>query len=479
LPFPLKLRIINLLTIFAERSAVLVHLFHPGRIRQDQRTWMLETPVEHLIVRLAVPTTVSMLITSIYNMADTYFVSQISTSASGAVGIVFSIMGMIQAIGFMIGVGSGSISSRLLGQNKKEEAGRYASSAIAMAVVMGLLFSTVCLLNLKGLIWWLGSTATIYPHAVDYAFFILLGAPVMVVSFTLNNLLRWQGKARLAVIGLTTGGVLNIILDPLFIFGFHMGTQGASLATFLSQCVGVSILASFFLKGQSDIPVSWGRISRTWKIYGEILRQGLPSFFRNSMMSVSTMVLNYNARIYGDAAVAAMSIVTKVFNFLQSVVIGFGQGLQPVVGYNYGAGKLGRVKRGILFGIKTYTCLLTVIAAAGYLTAPWVVQIFRDDPDVIVIGVQAFRYQCMVLPLMPVFVFSNMIFQGMGKPLHATTLAVCRPCFSIVLVTALCQLLGLNGLEIAQPLSDVLSFLMSAALLLRLMGGELRGAKED
>ena len=456
-----------------------MHLFHPGRIRQDQRTWMLETPVEHLIVRLAVPTTVSMLITSIYNMADTYFVSQISTSASGAVGIVFSIMGMIQAIGFMIGVGSGSISSRLLGQNKKEEAGRYASSAIAMAVVLGLLFSTVCLLNLKGLIWWLGSTATIYLHAVDYAFFILLGAPVMVVSFTLNNLLRWQGKARLAVIGLTTGGVLNIILDPLFIFGFHMGTRGASLATFLSQCVGVSILASFFLKGQSDIPVSWGRISRTWKIYGEILRQGLPSFFRNSMMSVSTMVLNYNARIYGDAAVAAMSIVTKVFNFLQSVIIGFGQGLQPVIGYNYGAGKLGRVRRGIIFAVKTYTCVLTVGAVLGYLGAPQIIQEFRDDPDVIAVGVQAFRYQCMVLPLMPVFVFSNMIFQGMGKPLHATTLAVCRPCCFIVLATVLCRLLGLPGLETAQPLADVLSFLMSAALLLRLMGGELRGAKDD
>ena len=456
-----------------------MHLSHPGRIRQDQRTWMLETPVEHLIVRLAVPTTVSMLITSIYNMADTYFVSQISTSASGAVGIVFSIMGMIQAIGFMIGVGSGSISSRLLGQNKKEEAGRYASSAIAMAVVLGLLFSTVCLLNLKGLIWWLGSTATIYPHAVDYAVFILLGAPVMVVSFTLNNLLRWQGKARLAVIGLTTGGVLNIILDPLFIFGFHMGTRGASLATFLSQCVGVSNLASFFLKGQSDIPVSWGRISRTWKIYGEILRQGLPSFFRNSMMSVSTMVLNYNARIYGDAAVAAMSIVTKVFNFLQSVIIGFGQGLQPVIGYNYGAGKLGRVRRGIIFAVKTYTCVLTVGAVLGYLGAPQIIQAFRDDPDVIAIGVQAFRYQCMVLPLMPVFVFSNMIFQGMGKPLHATTLAVCRPCCFIVLATVLCRLLGLPGLETAQPLADVLSFLMSAALLLRLMGGELRGAKED
>lgn len=437
---------------------------------------MLETPVEPLIARLAVPTTISMLITSIYNMADTYFVSQISTSASGAVGIVFSIMGMIQAIGFMIGVGSGSIASRLLGQNKKEEAGRYASSAIAMAITLGVLFSTVCLLNLKQLIWWLGSTATIYPHAVDYAFFILLGAPVMILSFTLNNLLRWQGMARLAVIGLTTGGVLNMVLDPIFIFGLQMGTRGASLATFLSQCVGVSILASFFLTGHSDIPVSLSRVARSWRTYGEILRQGIPSFFRNAMLSVSTMVLNYNARIYGDAAVAAMSIVTKVFNFLQAVIIGFGQGLQPVIGYNYGAGKLGRVRRGIIFAVKTYTCVLTVGAVLGYLGAPQIIQTFRNDPDVIAIGVKAFRYQCLVMPLMPVFVFSNMIFQGMGKPLHATTLAVCRPCCFIVLVTVLCRLLGLPGLETAQPLADVLSFLMSAALLLRLMRGELKEA---
>lgn len=452
-----------------------MHLSHSSSY-PDQRTRMLEAPLEGLIARLAVPTTISMLVTSIYNMADTYFVSQISTSASGAVGIVFSIMGMIQAIGFMVGVGAGSISSRLLGQNKKEEAGRYASSAVVMALVLGVAFSTLCLLNLDGLIWWLGSTATIYPHAVDYAYYILLGAPVMTLSFTLNNLLRWQGKAKLAVIGLTTGGVLNILLDPLFIFGLHMGTRGASLATFLSQCVSMSILAAFFLTGHSDIPLSPERVSRSWRMYWEILRQGTPSFFRNAMMSVSTMVLNYNARIYGDAAVAAMSIVTKLFNLLQSLIVGFGQGMQPVIGYNYGAGRLDRVKGSIVFAVKTYTCVLAVGAVLGYAFAPQVIQAFRDDPAVIEIGVRAFRWQCMVMPLMPTFVFSNMIFQGMGQPLHATTLAVCRPVFFIIMAIALCGGFGLTGLELSQPAADVLSFLMSAYMLLRLMRGELKGA---
>ncbi len=455
-----------------------MHLSHPHESPADQRARMLESPVEPLIVRLAIPTTISMLITSIYNMADTYFVSQIGTSASGAVGIVYSIMGVIQAIGFMVGVGAGSITSRLLGQDRREEAGRYASSAIFIALLFGAAFSILGLLDLKNLIWWLGSTPTIYPHAVDYAFFILLGAPAMVLSFTLNNLLRWQGKAKLAVVGLTTGGVLNMVLDPIFIFGLGMGTRGASLATFLSQCVGMSILAAFFIRGYSDFPVSVRLISRSWRTYGDILRQGMPSFFRNGMMSLSTMVLNYNARIYGDAAVAAMSIVTKVFNFLQSMVVGFGQGLQPVIGFNYGAGRLSRVKRGVLFALKASTWVLTAGAALGYLLAPGIILAFRDDPEVIAIGVRAFRYQCLIMPLMPVFVFSNMIFQGMGKSFRATTLAVCRPVFFMALAMVLCRAFGLTGLEVSQPLADLLSFLLSAALLLRLMRGELREAEQ-
>lgn len=455
-----------------------MHLSHPHESPADQRARMLESPVEPLIVRLAIPTTISMLITSVYNMADTYFVSQIGTSASGAVGIVYSIMGVIQAIGFMVGVGAGSITSRLLGQDRREEAGRYASSAVFAALVLGIGFSALGLADLKNLIWRLGSTPTIYPHAVDYAFFILLGAPVMILSFTLNNLLRWQGKAKLSVVGLTTGGVLNMILDPIFIFGLNMGTRGASLATFLSQCVSMTILASFFLRGYSDFDVSPRLISRRWRTYFNILRQGMPSFFRNGMLSLSTMVLNYNARIYGDAAVAAMSIVTKVFSFLQSVVIGFGQGLQPVIGYNYGAGKLGRVKRGVLFALKAATCVLTAGAALGYLLAPQIILAFRDDPQVVAIGVRAFRYQCLIMPLMPVFVFSNMIFQGMGKSFRATTLAVCRPVFFMALAMVLCGAFGLTGLEVSQPIADLLSFLLSAMLLLRLLRGELRETEQ-
>ena len=340
---------------------------HDPKERPDQRQKMLETPIPPLVCRLAVPTIISMMVTSIYNMADTYFVSQINTSASGAVGIVFSAMAIIQAVGFTVGMGSGSIASRLLGQDSREEANTYASSAVLMALVLGLLLGAFGLLMIEDLVWWLGSTPTIYPYALDYATYILMGAPIMVLSFTLNNLLRWQGKASLSVFGLATGGILNMILDPIFIYPLNMGIAGAGAATFLSQCVSLVILSSFFFFKRSDLRVSPRCISRSPWIYLAILKQGMPSFFRQGVLSVSTMALNFNAKVYGDAAVAALAIVTKIFNFIQSVVIGFGQGFQPVLGYNYGAGRLDRVKQALVFSLRTCTIILTIAAVVGLL----------------------------------------------------------------------------------------------------------------
>ena len=210
------------------------HQSHPKE-PADQREKMLETPVDRLILSLAAPTIVSMLVTSIYNMADTYFVSQLNTSASGAVGVVFSLMAIIQAVGFTVGMGAGSIASRLLGQGRGEEADIYASSGVAAALVVGAAMAALGQAFRGEIMWLLGSTETIYPYAMDYAFYITLGAPVMILSFTLNNLLRWQGKANLSVLGLATGGILNILLDPVFIYGFTMGIGGGGAATLFSQ----------------------------------------------------------------------------------------------------------------------------------------------------------------------------------------------------------------------------------------------------
>lgn len=433
----------------------------------DQRARMLSSPIPPLICTLAVPTIISMLVSSLYNTADTYFVSQIGTSASGAVGIVFSVMAVIQAVGFTVGMGSGSIASRLLGQNRDREASVYASSAVLMAAVLGVLLAAVGLANLGPLMWLLGSTGTIYPYALDYARYILLGAPVMILSFTLNNLLRWQGKANLSVFGLATGGILNIILDPIFIFGLDMGIGGAGAATLLSQCVSLGILSSFFLLKYSDLQVSPALAARSPGVYLAILKQGMPSFFRQGVLSLSTMALNFNARIYGDAAVAALAIVTKVFNLIQSVIIGFGQGFQPVLGYNYGARRLDRVRQAVVFSLKTCTIILTVGAVAGFLLAPQIIALFRrEDLDVIQIGARAFRFQCFTLPLGAVLTFANMLFQSLGKSLRASVLAVCRQGLYIPAVFLLSRCFGLTGLEIAQACVDLIAFFISAAILL-------------
>ena len=389
--------------------------FHQNHPKEpvDQRARMLETPINRLIPSLAVPTIISMLVTSIYNMADTYFVSQLNTSASGAVGVVFSLMAIIQAVGFTVGMGTGSIASRLLGQDKGEQADVFASSGVVAALVVGVAMAGLGLGFRADLMWLLGSTETIYPYALDYAFYIILGAPVMILSFTLNNLLRWQGKANLSVFGLATGGILNMILDPIFIYGFQMGISGAGAATLLSQCVSLTILTSFFLMKKSQLRVSPVCVSRSPGTYLAILKQGMPSFFRQGVLSASTMALNYNAKLYGDAAVAALSIVTKVFMVIQSIVIGFGQGFQPVLGYNYGAKRLDRVKEAVWFSVKTCTVILTVGAVIGFVLAPHIITLFRrDDAVVIAIGTRAFRYQCLTLPLGAVLVFANMFFQS-------------------------------------------------------------------
>ena len=442
---------------------------------QSQRKKMLETPISQLILSLAAPTIVSMLVTSVYNMADTYFVSQLNTSASGAVGVVFSLMAIIQAVGFTVGMGSGSIASRLLGQRREEEANVYASTGVVIALVLGLTMAGLGMVFRRELMWLLGSTDTIYPYALDYAFYIILGAPVMILSFTLNNLLRWQGKANLSVFGLATGGILNMVLDPIFIYLFDMGIGGAGAATLLSQCISLSILTSFFLLKKSELRVSPAYISRSPRTYLSILKQGMPSFFRQGVLSAATMAANYNARIYGDAAVAALAIVTKIFNLIQSVIIGFGQGFQPVLGYNYGAGRLDRVKEAVWFSIKTCTIILTAAAAAGFVLAPHIITLFRrDDIAVIAIGTRAFRNQCFTLPLGAVMVFGNMFFQSLGKSWRAVLLAICRQGLYIPLVYLMTARFGLTGLEQTQALSDLLAFLLSAAVVAHYFKTEFR-----
>lgn len=423
---------------------------------------MTETPLPKLITSLAIPTIISMLITGFYNAADTYFVSKLGTSASGATGIVFSLMTLIQAVSFCIGMGSGSTISRKLGAQRKKEADIIGSSGLLFGILFGLMLVIFGNLFIEPLMKLLGSTPTILPYAKDYAKYILIAAPFMSASFILNNMLRSEGKANLSMMGIVTGAIINIALDPLFIFVFKLGISGAAIATGISQFISFIILFSFYLRKKTVINISVDNFSKDIITYLMILRNGLPSFCRQGLASISTVALNFNAALYGDMAVAAMSIVGKVFMLIFSVLIGYGQGYQPVVGYNYGAKKYERVKDAFKFTLKAGTIILTILAVIGFILSPNIIKAFINDEKVIEIGTHALRYQCMVMPIMTLGVLSNMTFQCVGKPWQATFLSSCRQgIYFLPLILILPRVFGITGVEITQPLADVCTFLTS------------------
>ena len=428
---------------------------------------MTETPIPQLVLSLAAPTILSMLITSIYNLADTFFVGQISTSASGAVGIVSSLMAILQALGFMLGHGSGSIISRSLGSQNTDAATRFASTSFFTALVFGGIIAVAGLLTLPDFMMLLGSTETILPHACAYARYILLAAPIMMSSLVMNNILRYEGKASFAMIGLVTGGLLNIALDPLFIFGLGMGTAGAGLATALSQTISFCILLSMFLRGKTVSQFRLSAVTREARDFGRILLGGAPSFGRQGLNSIGGMLLNLAARSYGDAAVAGMSIVSRIFLFIISVAIGVGQGLQPVASFNYGARKYRRVRQAAIFTIEAAFCMLVVLVGLCWVNGDALIRLFRDDPAVTAVALPAFHYQCLAMLLQPIIVVANMTFQSVGASGRATFLACCRQgVFFIPLILILPRTHGLFGVEICQPIADALTFLVSLPFLI-------------
>ena len=428
---------------------------------------MTETPIPQLVLSLAAPTILSMLITSIYNLADTFFVGQISTSASGAVGVVSSLMAIIQALGFMLGHGAGTIISRSLGSRDTTAATRFASTSFFTALVFGVVLAVAGLGTLPHFMMLLGSTETILPHACAYARPILIAAPLMMSSLVMNNILRYEGKASFAMIGLVTGGVLNIVLDPVFIFGLGMGTGGAGAATALSQSISFCILLSMFLRGKTVSQFRLSAVTREARDFGRILLGGAPSFGRQGLNSIGGMLLNLAARSYGDAAVAGMSIVSRIFLFIISVAIGVGQGLQPVASFNYGARKYRRVRQAAIFTIEAAFCMLVVLVGLCWVNGDALIRLFRDDPAVTAVALPAFHYQCLAMLLQPIIVVANMTFQSVGASGRATFLACCRQgVFFIPLILILPRTHGLFGVEICQPIADVLTFLVSLPFLL-------------
>ena len=432
---------------------------------QDKYLQMTTAPSPGLVTRLAVPTIISMLVTAFYNMADTFFVGRIGTSASAAVGVVFSVMAIIQACGFFFGHGSGNYISRALGAEDGQDAARMASTGFFCALIAGAVLGGLGIAFIRPLAKLLGSTDTILPYAVDYMRFILIGAPWMMASLVLNNQLRFQGSAFYSMVGIATGAVINIGLDPLLIFTFKMGIAGAALATIISQFVSFCLLLAGTQRG-GNLRVRPGNFSPNAKYLKAIVNGGMPSLCRQGLNSVGTICLNLGAGVYGDAAIAAMSIVGRIVMFANSCVIGFGQGFQPVCGFCYGAKKYDRVKQAFWFCVRTATVFLCCAAVLAFAFAPQLVAVFRKgDADVLAVGQVALRAQCLTFPLSAWIVLCNMMMQTIGKSVRASFLAMARQgLFFVPMVLILPRLFGLFGLQISQAMADVITFAASIPL---------------
>ena len=433
--------------------------------RQQKFDRMTKTPIPRLIGELAVPTIISMLVTSFYNMADTFFVGKINTSATAAVGIVFPLMAMIQAFGFFCGHGSGNYISRQLGAHNFEDASKMSATGFVSAFVLGLGILVVGFLFTDPLLRIMGSTETILPYARSYMRIILIGAPYMTASLVLNNQLRFQGSAFYSMIGITTGAVLNIVLDPLFIFVLDMGVAGAALATIISQFVSFCLLIAGTFRG-GNLRLNLKDFSPSLKYYQNIVKGGAPSLFRQGLGSFATVCLNLMAGPYGDAAIAAMSIVTRIPQFAASVVIGFGQGFQPVCGFNYGAKLFKRVQEGFWFCVKFCTSVLLVAAVCGWIFSPNLIGVFlKTDPLVIEYGSQALRLQALTFPLVGWITIANMMLQTIGKTVKASLLAMSRQfLFFVPVILTLPGFLGILGIQLSQPIADFCSFLLAVPL---------------
>ncbi len=425
-----------------------------------QYEFMTQTPVRRLILRLSVPTIISMLVTNIYNMADTAFVGRLGTSASGAVGIVFGYMAIIQAFGFMFGQGAGNLISRKLGEQDHEAANVIASTGFFYSLMAGIAVAILSAIFLNPLVMLLGSTETIAPYARTYISYILIAAPVMTVSFTMNNILRYEGKAALGTIGMLTGAILNMCLDPIFIFACNMGIAGAGLSTMISQIVSFIILLIMFLSRRSISRLGIRYISFNAKLLGNIITTGLPSLLRQGLNSVSTVMLNSYAAVYGDAAVAAMSIVSRIIFFVLSVALGIGQGYQPVCGFNYGAKRFDRVRSGYRATVVFAELVIAVGVVILLSLSGGLIGIFRDDPEVIAIGIRALRIQGVALLAIPLCMATEMSFQCTGRKVGAALLSSMRSgLYLIPILIILANLRGLYGIEEAQAVAFVLAFL--------------------
>ena len=429
---------------------------------EAQRARMLNTPIPKIVTAMALPAVLHQLISVLYNLVDTYFVSQIGTSAAAAVGVAFSLTSVVNALAYGIVMGGKALISRRLGAGDDEAAHTIASTAAVMCLAVGIFCTVFGLIFLKPILRFFGASPTMMPHAVPYCRIILFGITFYCVDGALNAVLQAQGMVAYATSAFITASICNAIMDYIFVIVIPLGAAGAALATALSQLISFTILLTAFVRKKSCVKIHPKYISRKIFTYLDIVQNGVATVFRQGVASVSSTLLNRLANPYGDAAVAAISIANKIYMLCRSLVLGFGNGFQPVVGFNYGAGRKDRVKKAFRFAFLVGTAMCLVCAAVLALFPETIIHLFRDDPEVVAIGAQMLRYLVISLPFLGFSTYVNQTYQCLGFSFWATVLACCRQgIFFVPALYLLHHFFGLTGITMTQAAADLLTAAVS------------------
>ncbi|MCH4887638.1 MATE family efflux transporter [Acidaminobacter sp. JC074] len=435
---------------------------------QERAKLMGQEKIPKVLMKLALPAIIGMMVSAIYNLVDTLFVSMLGTIAISAVSVVYPMFMLLSAIGLMFGIGGASFVSRLLGKDNKEKAEEVATTTVLTSAGTSILVTIFLIVFLQPVLKMFGATPDIMPSALSYGRVLVFGSAFTILNMTFNNLLRAEGSAKYSMIGLSLGAVLNIILDPIFIFVFDFGVSGAAIATVISQAISTVVLISFFLRKKTVIHLSLKKFKPSTETYSELFKIGIPTFIRQFLMSFSMGLLNTAASPYGAEAIASLGIVTKVFSLVAMVIFGYAQGFQPVAGYNYGAGYTDRLKEAIRFSLIVTSIFCTVSTLVYFTFTPQIISIFSSDPKVVEISIRAMRAMVLFFPLFGFQTVYGTLFQALGKGKEAATLSLSRQgIFFIPAILILPQVFQLDGVLFAQPFADLCTILLTAVLAIR------------
>ena len=432
---------------------------------------MLNGPVKKTIIRMAIPTIVSFLISSIYSLADTYFVSGIGTNATAAVSVNASLDQIIFMMGSMLAVGGNSYIARLLGAKDEKKANQVLSTSFFTAIFLGTAMMILGILFMHPLVRLLGATPTCEQYSIEYATYVLLVAPIMASSFVLNQCLRAEGSAMFSMFGMGFGGVLNCILDPIFINGMGLGVAGASMATAISKFISFCILLYPYLRRHTILHISFKFIRYSKDIVGEVVSVGSSSLLRSGLAVVSAIILNNLAGLYSDALLAGIGVTNKIMMFPFSIILGFGSGFQPVTGYNWGAKQFDRVHETFRFSSQVAVIGSLAMGAFCAIFANQIISWFTEaDAEMMWMGALCIRLQSFVLPVHAWVAVVNMFCAGIGFAGGAIILATARQgtCF-IPFVFLLNALFGEYGILSIQAVADLLTIVLALLVLRRAM----------